>query len=388
MSLFPITHNYNEIQHNHYRLVNNHYSMLFFILLLLVGLLLAFYLFAAYYMAAPVYRGPVSDHFDGKYFHNPGGRDIASGISGLLKWQLNRDAAPWTEVHELATASVERERVGEGELVVSYVNHATFLIQMDGINILTDPVWSKRISPVQWAGPKRMRPPGIRMEDLPPIDVILLSHNHWDHLDIPAMKLLVQTHAPLVVTPLGVKQFVDKECGSNAVELDWWKEADLPGNLQVQALPAQHFSGRGMYDRNRTLWCGYCIKSKAGNVYFVGDTGYGDFFTEIGERCAPIRLALIPIGAYRPQWFMSVVHCSPQEALQIHRDCGAQQSLAMHWGTFALADDGMDEAAHTLRATLREEGIAAKDFQVLMNGESCAVPPVESTISATGSSSV
>jgi L-ascorbate metabolism protein UlaG (beta-lactamase superfamily) len=214
-----------------------------------------------------------------------------------------------------------------------------------------------------------MRPPGILLEDLPAIDVLILSHNHWDHLDIAAVKKIHALHHPKIITPLGVKAFLDREGVTGAKDVDWWQEEEINTLLKIQSVPAQHFSGRGTFDRDATLWCGYMIRRRGGNIYFAGDTGYNDqTFKEIGERCAPIQVALLPIGAYKPRWFMSPIHCSPEEAVKIHREVRSKNSIATHFGTFPLADDGQREPVVELNKALQESGIDPETFLVLKEG--------------------
>lgn len=326
-------------------------------------------------ISAPRYQGAVSDHFDGKQFFNPSGHN-ASGFKEVVKWQSDqkREKKPWTIVQNPSFGDKPTPSVSDGELRVTYIGHSTVLIQMDGINILTDPVWYERTSPVQWAGPKRVRPAGIKMEDLPPIHLILQSHNHWDHLDIVNLPKIYARNKPLIITSLGVSQFLKQHGMNNAVDMDWWDEYTLNnvGNtegLKITCIPAQHFSGRGIKDRNATLWSGFMISSKSsGNVYFAGDSGYATFFKQIGDKFGKIRLALIPIGAYKPEWFMGNIHCSPSEAVQIHHDVRAEKSLAIHHSTFPLADDGQREPIDELEKALVLRGMSSDDFFVLEEG--------------------
>ena len=320
-------------------------------------------------ISGPRYRGPVTDHFDGRKFVNPVEVKV-NGFGEVILWMIRRKRGPWRERRDLSFGARPDERVMQG-IRVTFVNHSTFLIQVEGLNILTDPVWSKRTSPVEWAGPKRMRTPGLRLEDLPPIDVILLSHNHWDHLDIATMKKIHFTHKPTIITALGVGRLLDLKGVTKAIDLDWWQETSLGKGVTVQAVPAQHFSGRGTFDRDATLWCGFVIRRKGGNIYFAGDTGYnGKTFKEIGERCTPIRIALVPIGAYKPTWFMSPIHCSPEEAILIHQDAGAEISIASHFGTFPLADDGEAEPVDELKKAIERSGLSQESFIILEEGVS------------------
>jgi L-ascorbate metabolism protein UlaG (beta-lactamase superfamily) len=337
--------------------------MIYLTLLLLIPIS---FIVVGYFLSGPKYQGPVSDHFDGKKFFTPGGKP-AKGLPEVFKWMTKRERGFWKE-KEVPFGDKPPERVGRGTRI-TFVNHSTFLIQVDGVNILTDPVWSERTSPFQWAGPKRMRPPGIRFEDLPKIDIVLLSHNHYDHLDLNTMTRLFERDHPKIVSALGVKAFLDLKNITGATDLDWWQKFSFTESIEIQAVPAQHFSGRGMFDRDATLWCGFVIIRPGGNIYFVGDTGYNEFiFKEIGERCTPINIALVPIGAFKPEWFMSPIHCSPSEAVKIHQEIKASKSIATHFGTFPLADDGEDEPIKGLQKALRENNTSTEEFIVLKEG--------------------
>ena len=336
------------------------------LLLLFVGGLIGVMIGVGYYLSGPVYRGAVSDHFNGKQFTNPTGLK-AKGLSDVLQWMIQRKPGPWKERKDIPYG--DKPVSSSEELRITYINHSTFLIQLSGLNILTDPVWSERTSPFQFAGPKRMRPPGIRFEDLPKIDVVLLSHNHYDHLDLPVVKKIFEIHHPKIITPLGVNAFLKLNGIIGNGDLDWWDEVSLNDALKIQAVPAQHFSGRGTFDRDATLWCGYVIKRKEGNVYFVGDTGYNEkTFKEIGDRCAPIHVALVPIGAYKPQWFMSPIHCSPEEAVKIHLEVKAKVSIANHYGTFPLADDGEEDPKEELVKAVEKFNLSKDQFLLLKEG--------------------
>jgi L-ascorbate metabolism protein UlaG (beta-lactamase superfamily) len=316
------------------------------------------------FFAAPRYRGPVTDHFDGRRFHNPD-----SGWQSerdFLKWVLNRDRGYWVRWLDAPYGPPPPMRVDNGGLRVTFVNHATTLIQLDGMNILTDPVWSDRVSPLPFAGPRRHRPPGIRFQDLPPIDLVLVSHNHYDHLDVPTLKRLTRAS---IITPLGNAALLRRH-GLTAKELDWWQSAG-----PVTVVPSHHFSARGLSDRNCNLWSGFVIASQHGNVYFAGDTGWGDHFSQIADRFEPIRLALLPIGAYLPRWFMRYAHIEPAEAVRAHFVLRAQTSVAMHFGTFELGDDGQFEPVRDLERALAAHRGAR--FWVLDHGEGRDVPPCD-----------
>jgi len=260
------------------------------------------------------------------------------------------------------------------------VNHATVLLQMDGLNVLTDPIWSDRCSPLSFVGPRRRRPPGIRFEDLPPIDVVLISHNHYDHLDLPTLRLLADRDHPQILAGLGNREFLESEGIGKSRDLDWWIEVDVAPGIRVQSVPAQHFSGRGLCDRDGSLWMGFVIRGSSGSVYFAGDTAFGPHFEEIRRRCGPLRLALLPIGAFQPEWFMSRYHMSPEQALDAHRSLGAGSSMAVHFGTFRLADDGEELPARRIREALAAHPEPKPRFWVPEFGEGRDILPDSATL--------
>lgn len=339
------------------------------ILSLLIIIVLAF-AFIGWWFSAPGYDGPTSDHFNGTTFENL--KNIEEkGLIDVLKWSLNREPGEWKEFSESDVTFAEKPTLSvANSLSITYVNHATFLIQTAGLNILTDPVWSERVSPLSFAGPKRMRPPGVKFEDLPEIDLVILSHNHYDHLDIETLKKLNEKYKPKFIAPLGVDLYLNQEGISNTKALDWWEDEAVSESVNVTSVPAQHFSSRGLFDRNKTLWAGYVLQTDAGNVYFAGDTGYGDFFKEIGERFKNITVGLIPIGAYKPQWFMSPIHVNPEEAIQVHKDLNAEISFGMHYGTFPLADDGMEEPVNDFSKAMQKSENTGVNFKLLTEGDS------------------
>jgi L-ascorbate metabolism protein UlaG (beta-lactamase superfamily) len=337
-----------------------------FLLYVLTSLIVLFFT-VGYFLSAPVHKGSVTDHFNGTTFTNPTGVK-AKGLRDVLKWMTARKQGLWKEVKQTTFGEKPAERINEG-IRITFVNHTTFLIQTEALNILTDPVWSERTSPFSFVGPKRMRSPGIRLEDLPKIDLILLSHNHYDHLDVNTMQEVVKKHKPRIITPLGVKNFLEQERMDGAEDIDWWQEIKISDSLTIQSVPAQHFSGRGMFDRDKTLWCGYVIKRKEGNLYFAADTGYNEkTFKEIGERCAPIAVSILPIGAYKPDWFMSPIHTSPADAVKIFLDTKTKAAVASHFGTFPLADDGAEDPIKDLAIALRSEHLSTEKFIILPEG--------------------
>jgi len=321
------------------------------------------------FFSAPKYRGPKSDHFDGDRFQNlvPA---RAGSLRGVLRMLAERQPSKWDQWREIAPAPPPPQRVKGGELRVTWVNHATMLIQTEGLNILTDPIWSDRCSPVSWAGPKRHHAPGIRFEDLPPIDVVLVSHNHYDHMDVPTLDALRLDHDPRVFVALGNSAFL-----KGATDLDWWQSVEVAEGVRIHAVPAQHFSSRGMRDRNANLWTGFVVETPHGNIYFAGDTGWGPHFQLIRDRFGPMRLAMLPIGAYEPSWFMSPVHISPGEAVRAAQILEAETSIPMHYFTFKLSNEGQEEPVEVLK----REAIDGVRFEVLEPGKTWsaeATPPL------------
>ena len=307
---------------------------------------------------------PFPRHFDGARFYNPDGRR-ALGLAQVFRWKLfsrpERSPAFLSDVEQ----SVPLGRVEDGSLRITLVNHSTVLLQHRGCNLLTDPIWSERASPLSWIGPRRRRKPGVSWEHLPPIDIVLISHDHYDHLDLPTLRRLAARGDSTFIVPARVAPRLRSASIGPAHELDWGESLSLRG-FTIHCVPAHHFSGRGINDRNTTLWCGYAIESRENLVYFAGDTAFGDHFSRIRQKFGPPRLALLPIGAYEPRWFMSPVHMAPEEAVGAHRILGAQTSIAIHHGTFQLSDEAIDTPKRKLAAAL-----ASKDsFLVLDNGQS------------------
>lgn len=323
--------------------------------------------------SGPRYTGPQSDHFDGEKFFTPGRADRHLDLGALLKWRRERHPGPWREWTDAPPGPPPPRRVGTGELRVTFVNHATTLLQLDGLNVLTDPIWSERCSPVSFAGPRRHRPPGLRFEDLPPIDAVVVSHNHYDHMDLPTLKRLQDAFHPRFFVGLGNRALLERAGLSRVTELDWWQQVPLAPGVVLSSIPIQHFSNRGLCDSDATLWTGFALQGPSGTTVFAGDTGYGPHFRQIRERLGPIRLAVLPIGAYRPEWFMGPVHMSPADAVRAHRDLEATASVAIHFGTFALADDGEDEPPRALAEALAGSPDASR-FWVLGFGEGRNVP--------------
>ncbi len=311
-----------------------------------------------------------SDHFRRGRFFNPGVPD--QKISRLFQWMTHRQRGTWRAFTRTEPGPKPQSRVTSGDLFVTFINHATVLLQGHGLNILTDPVWSQRVSPISFLGPRRHRNPGIRLEDLPHIDCILISHNHYDHLDLSTLKKLCRRDAPTVFCPLGVGKLLRKEGFQEIYELDWWQAQTWKGT-EFHCVPAQHFSARTPLDRNRTLWCGWVLGRAGDHVYFAGDTGFGKHFAAIRARFQPLRLSLLPIGAFQPEWFMGPIHMTPEQAVEAQKILKSQVAVAIHFGTFALADDGEFEPTARLRACVADTE-QERTFWVLREGESRRVP--------------
>jgi L-ascorbate metabolism protein UlaG (beta-lactamase superfamily) len=306
-------------------------------------------------------------HFDGERFYNPDARQ-AAGLLEALRWKLTSRPEPSPRFISDVGQSIPPRRVEGSGLRATLVNHSTVLLQQRGSNILTDPIWSERASPLSWAGPRRRRKPGVAWEDLPRIDTVLVSHNHYDHLDLPTLRRLAARGNSEFIAPVGAARLLSSENIGPVYELDWGDSRSLAG-FTIHCVAALHFSGRGIYDRNRTLWCGYVIECQGQVVYFAGDTAFGYHFAGIREKFGSPRLALLPIGAYEPRWFMSRVHMAPDDAVKAHNILAARTSIAIHHGTFQLSDEAIDAPKKRLIACAPHGS-----FLVLNNGEFADIP--------------
>ena len=310
----------------------------------------------------PYYSGPPSDHFDGLRFFNPDHPDTDRGLRDLLRWKLKETAAPWPRSVPVRQTVPDARIAG---LRATIVGHASVLIQAGDLNVLTDPVWSDRASSLPFAGPRRVWAPGIAFESLPQIDAVLLSHNHYDHLDLATLRRLHIRDSPLMVTPLGNDAILRRAIpGVRVVTGDWWDRIAIGKGGEVTILPAYHWSARTGRDRRMALWSGFMLSTGAGHSYFSGDTGYGNgrIFHDVRRRIGRPDLALIPIGAYAPRWFMCAQHTDPNEAVQIMEDLEAVRAVGIHWGVFRLTDEHRDEPPELLRKALARRGIAEKLF--------------------------
>jgi L-ascorbate metabolism protein UlaG (beta-lactamase superfamily) len=308
--------------------------------------------------------GQFPRHFDGKHFYNPDAPQ-ALGLFDVLRWKLTTRPEPSPRFISDVEPSIPPRRVEDNGLRATLINHSTVLLQQRGMNILTDPIWSERASPLSWAGPRRKRRPGVAWEDLPPIDTVLISHNHYDHLDLPTLRRLADRGDSTFIVPAGGAGLLRAKNIGPVHEMDWGESLSLSG-LTIHCVPAFHFSSRGIYDRNETLWCGYVIECRERFVYFAGDTAFGPHFAWIREKFGSPHLALLPIGAYEPRWFMSPVHMGPDEAAKAHEILKSKISIAIHHGTFQLADEGID--------TPKRQFAADASFLVLKNGQFAEIP--------------
>lgn len=306
-----------------------------------------------------------SDHFDGRRFANPTGPALQplSAAPRLLlepraRWPAYIDETP------------RRPPALDGaSAVITFIGHSTVLIQTPSQNILTDPMYSRRAGPWNVFGPRRVRPPAIRLADLPPISVVLVSHNHYDHCDLPTLRALASRFDPMVVTPLGNAQLARAAGIRRVEELDWWDTAASPP-FPITLTPAHHFSARGLFDRNRALWGGFMIELAGTRIYFAGDTAYAPFFHAIRQRFGPADVALLPIGAYEPRWFMRGAHMNPHEAVQAHKDLAARTSVGIHFGTFRLTTEGIDDPVQHLAAARISLDVESDRFRAPAPGES------------------
>lgn len=325
------------------------------------------------------YYDPQQPHRTAKGFRN---NYLIGDIGGsFLKWQYERtrDGLPKPPANGYAfpvdTPDVAWIKANRSVPSATWIGHATMLVQMGGLNLLTDPVFSERASPLSFFGPQRKVRPGLDYAQLPHVDIVVISHNHYDHLDrASVLRLNAQAGgAPLFLVPLGIKPWMNDLGITNVRELDWWQSTQVQG-MELTFVPVQHWSARGLTDRYQTLWGGWVARTTAAaarpfSLFFAGDTGYSKDFADIHARFDHFDLALLPIGAYEPRWFMARQHIDPAEAVQIHRDLHATQSLAIHWGTFELTDEPLDQPPRQLAQALRNAGVPAGEFAVLRHGE-------------------
>lgn len=303
------------------------------------------------------YAGPVTDHFNGKQFYHAGLPSTDKSIFAILRWRLFGKRSPWPVVVPALAGLKPGARVEA--IRITSIGHASFLIQAAGINILIDPVWSDRASPFKRIGPRRSNPPAVALLDLPPIHAVLISHNHYDHMDTTTLAKLWQVHHCTVISPLGNDTVILKDAPDVQVQTgDWWQSFPLSDRVRATIVPAYHWSARKFGDRRLALWGGFVLDTPTGRIYCAGDTSYqdGKIFGEIRRRCGTPRVAVLPIGAYEPRWFMRTQHTDPAEALQIAAEVGAQHLLGAHWGTFPLTDEPWDQPPRLLEEAMLKRG--------------------------------
>jgi L-ascorbate metabolism protein UlaG (beta-lactamase superfamily) len=321
--------------------------------------------------AARYHDGPLSDHFDGTRFFDVNG-SLPKSLADQWRWMRNGERQTWPAWAPSPYSDKPPARVDGPEWRLAYVGHASWLLQTAGLNILIDPVWSQRASPVSLAGPKRVNDPGIPFEALPPIDIVLVSHCHYDHLDVETLSRLEAAHHPRVITPLGNDTIIknhDSEVRAEA--FDWHQRVELAKDVTVTHVPTRHWSARGITDRNKALWASFVIETPAGRIYHVADSGYGDghHFRANRDRYGPFRLAILPIGAYEPRWFMRDMHMNPAESVKAFQACGAELALGHHYGTFQLTDEAIDAPEIALNAARIDAGITPEQFRLLKPGQ-------------------
>ena len=334
-------------------------------------------------------------HRDGGRFQNNYQEFVPKSLGEVLRWRwtASRRALPRPPLAPIPVVAPDlpfvHGNVGAAQLpAVTWISHATVLAQLGGFNVLTDPMFSARASPLGFIGPQREQPPGIALRQLPPIDLVLISHNHYDHLDEASVRALAHQGggSPLFVVPLGLADWFRRRGILRVLELDWWQGHAMQtahGMAELMLVPAQHWSARGLTDRMRTLWGGFALFAPDCHLFFAGDTGYSRDFLDMrhhfAERQTPalgggFDIALLPLGAYEPRWFMQAQHVNVEEAVKIHCDLGAKRSLGVHWGTFALSDEALDEPPRALAAQREAQGLTEDEFFTLAIGQTHRLP--------------
>lgn len=312
------------------------------------------------------YNGPLSDHFNGVKFYNQIPHKNYNLCYALNMW-ISHEKSPWPIQPPNRTHPPVMKVSTPYTVKITFINHATVLIQSQQYTILTDPIWSLRASPFSWIGPKRVKEPGLNFKELPHIDAVLISHSHYDHMDIPTLQRLANVFNPVFLVPLGDKNFLLKYGISNVVEMDWWQTYAIP-NGSITFLPAEHWSSRWLDDHNQTLWGSFGIKLAGDRLYFAGDTGYAHHFKRIQQQWGNSDLAFLPIGGYDPPWLMKQYHTDPAEAIKAMHDLHARLAIAIHFGTFQLSGETYNDPLLRLDAARRAAHISDQEFMVLTEG--------------------
>ncbi|PJZ25691.1 MBL fold metallo-hydrolase [Leptospira hartskeerlii] len=326
-----------------------------------------YFLFSLLFGCCVSTKYPNSDHSNGKRFYNPTQFE-ENGIWRTLKLLATIDFEEWPKKVQNEKANLIKNPLYKDQIGITFINHATVLIQSREINILTDPVWSERISPVSWVGTKRVREPGIQIEYLPPIDLVVISHNHYDHLDLETLKTINRKFSPKFLVPLGDKELLQSEGISDIYEMDWWQTIKIEKKAEVTFAPTQHLSARGIFDLNHSLWGSYMIRIGNRQVYFGGDAAYSSHYKEIKRRLGEPDISLLPIGAYEPRWFMRLVHMNPSDAIQAHMDLGSKLSIGIHFGTFQQTEEALNAPVEELKKELLKAGLNLSNFIVQKEG--------------------
>lgn len=338
---------------------------------LLAGTAVAVGLPSVWISRMKTYAGPPSDHFDGTYFFDPDGAPPKK-LWEVLRWQVARNQAKWPEWAPSPHSDTPPPQVNGPRVRFSFIGHASWLIQTAGLNILIDPVWSERCSPFSFAGPKRVNDPGVPFDRLPPIDAVLVSHGHYDHLDMRTLSKLAAKFSPRVITPLGNDVTIKSTDDAVRVEaFDWNDRVEIGNGVAVTLVPTRHWTARGLFDRNKALWASFVLETPAGKIYLVCDSGYGTgtHFRKVREAHGPLRAATLPIGAYEPRWFMRDMHMNPEDAVKALADCGAEVALAHHHGTFQLTDEAIDAPVKALAEALDAAKVPRDRFLALQPGQ-------------------
>ncbi len=292
---------------------------------------------------------------------------LQKSFKDFLKWRFYSKRKDWPDWVDIDQQNIKSNRVKDGEIIVTFINHATMLIQIDGVNIITDPIYSKRASPFSFAGPKRVKLPGIKFDDLPNIDIILISHNHYDSFDKKTLDDLIKRDNPYILFGIGNANYL-KNKTDKTIEMDWGDKIKL-NKLEFTFLPAKHWSKRTLFDTNKSLWGSFAIIGSK-KIYFAGDTGYANHFKKIASDFDGFDLSLIPIGAYEPRWFMKYAHMNPWESVLAHIDLRSKKSIAMHFGTFQLTNEAINDPVIDLKKAMQDLKIKKDDFIILKNGQS------------------
>lgn len=327
------------------------------------------------FYAVPKYQGQKSNHFDGEVFHNLD-EEQSFDYGAFISFLLFRSYGYWADYYPQKIKSNPPSFANYGELKVTFINHATTLIQFDSLNILTDPVWSEYTTPLPPIGPKRHREAGIDIDSLPQIDIVVISHNHYDHLDLATLKKLKEKFKPLILYPLGNKPLFDDNELTNSKAMDWWDSLVIKGRT-ITFVPARHFSNRGITDRNGTLWGGYIFQTDGGPVYFAGDTGFGVHYKMINQHYGKLRLSILPIAPIEPRSFMQEVHQDAREAVKAHIALQSQKSMGIHFGTFQQASDAMSAPIDSLIVALRDLGVSPRNFILPGHGRVIDIAPLK-----------